>query len=72
MQEIIELAFSGVSTYIGFYLIIYLVLRFVYGMWARGLRHLSIWKHGWPPSHLDADGDWLVAEDDEQEHGEIC
>jgi hypothetical protein len=24
----------------------------------RFLRHLNISMHGWPPSHIDADGDW--------------
>lgn len=26
--------------------------------WNRFMRHLNIRKAGWPPSHLDADGDW--------------
>lgn len=26
--------------------------------WNRFLRHLNIRKAGWPPEHLDADGDW--------------
>lgn len=26
--------------------------------WNRLLRHLSIRKHGWPPEHVDADGDF--------------
>ncbi len=24
----------------------------------RILRTINVWKHGWPPEHLDADGDW--------------
>jgi len=24
----------------------------------RPLRHLNIWKHGYPPEHCDADGDF--------------
>ena len=24
----------------------------------RLLRHLNIWKHGYPPAHCDADGDF--------------
>ena len=24
----------------------------------RFMRHLNVRKHGWPPAHLDADGDW--------------
>jgi len=30
-------------------------LRFV---WNRAMRHLNIRRHGWPPAHLDADGDF--------------
>ena len=26
--------------------------------WNRLLRHLNVRKAGWPPVHLDADGDW--------------
>ena len=27
-------------------------------MWSRFMRMLMVRKHGWPPIHLDADGDW--------------
>lgn len=26
--------------------------------WNRLIRHLNVRKHGWPPEHLDADGDF--------------
>lgn len=26
----------------------------------RPLRHMNIRKHGWPPSHCDADGDFKI------------
>lgn len=29
--------------------------------WNRLMRHLNIRKHGWPPEHLDADGDFKPA-----------
>lgn len=32
--------------------------------WNRFLRHLNICNNGWPPSHLNADGDWKNEEDD--------
>ena len=28
----------------------------------RFLRHLNIRRAGWPPTHLDADGDWAESE----------
>jgi hypothetical protein len=29
----------------------------------RFIRHLNIRKHGWPPAHVDADGDFRNRED---------
>ena len=39
------------------------VLQFVLNFWNRFLRHLSVRKHGWPPGHLDTDGDWPPKDD---------
>ena len=30
----------------------------VQSIFTRFIRHLNISKAGWPPAHLDADGDW--------------
>ena len=30
----------------------------IFRVWNRGMRILSIRKHGWPPAHCDADGDF--------------
>ena len=30
----------------------------------RVLRHLNIKKHGWPPAHCDADGDFMAQEEE--------
>ena len=39
-------------------------------MWSRLMRCLSIRKAGWPPPHLDADGDFQPrATEDEAEEG---
>ena len=37
------------------------VLRFAFLVWNRFMRHLNIRKAGWPPAHLDADGDFKPA-----------
>jgi hypothetical protein len=29
----------------------------------RLMRHLNVRRAGWPPAHLDADGDWKPKED---------
>ena len=34
------------------------VSRGVLSIFTRAIRHLNIRKAGWPPAHLDADGDW--------------
>ena len=33
-------------------------LSFLFRCWNRFMRHLNIRKHGWPPAHCDADGDY--------------
>lgn len=40
------------------------VLKFISNLWTRFLRCLMVRKHGWPPNHLDADGDWRPFKDD--------
>lgn len=44
----------------------------VFRSWNRFLRHLNIRTKGWPPPHLDADGDFrplpIPKEDDDDEH----
>jgi hypothetical protein len=65
-NKILEIAFSGFWQFCGmaillnglFYFTINGLLRF----WSRFLRMLMVRKHGWPPSHLDADGDFKVIE----------
>jgi hypothetical protein len=32
----------------------------------RVIRHLNIRKHGWPPEHLDADGDFKKEEKEDE------
>lgn len=39
----------------------------VFRIWNRFMRHLNIRKHGWPPPHCDADGDFKPEEDEKEE-----
>lgn len=39
-------------------LAIYIISRCAFRCWNRLMRHLNVRKHGWPPAHLDADGDF--------------
>ena len=40
-------------------------LGFLFKCWNRMWRHLNVRKAGWPPLHLDADGDFKRELDDE-------
>jgi len=33
-------------------------VNFLFLVWNRFMRHLNIRKHGYPPAHCDADGDF--------------
>lgn len=62
MDKIIEIMFSGFFNFIGMIMLIYFILHYgvnsMIRMWGRFMRMLMVRKHGWPPPHLDADGDW--------------
>lgn len=40
------------------FLLAWLATGLAFRCWNRLLRHLNIRKAGWPPAHLDADGDF--------------
>jgi len=62
MIEILKFACSGFWTFIGVSMLLPLILYFIVNgiikIWSRFLRLLMILFRGWPPEHLDADGDW--------------
>ena len=37
---------------------LYLICLLIENIYARTMRHLNIKQNGWPPEHLDADGDF--------------
>lgn len=37
-------------------------VKFLFLVWNRFMRHLNIHKHGYPPAHCDADGDFKESE----------
>ncbi len=43
-------------------IITFLLLNFLAGLWKIFFRQMSIRKHGWPPAHIDADGDPIKVE----------
>ena len=59
--------FMSDSPWLAFFLalIIAVVMKFTFAMVInRPLRHMNIRKHGWPPAHCDADGDFRQKETD--------
>lgn len=62
INKIIEIAFSGFWQFVGMCILLYIIVIYtthiLFNSWTRFLRMLMVRKHGWPPEHLDADGDW--------------
>lgn len=48
-----------VLTFFMFVLILFIIRDVIIILPNRMIRHLNIRKHGWPPSHCDADGDTI-------------
>lgn len=68
MNEILKLTFQSFWHFCGMMMILGSVLNFIFLIYNRTIRHLNIRKHGWPPEHCDADGDF---EDTDEEKLEL-
>jgi len=59
MMEFIQFATThGFWVFIGCWILMLIPLTFVFLVINRLLRHANIRKHGYPPVHCDADGDF--------------
>ncbi len=62
MLEILKCTLSGFWIFVGSYCLIGMILYFlvngVIKTASRFFRMIMVSIHGWPPNHLDADGDW--------------
>lgn len=62
ISKILEISFSGFWPFIGMLILLngaaYFSINGFVKLWGRFMRMLMVRKHGWPPAHLDADGDW--------------
>lgn len=62
INKIIDIAFSGFWPFVGMAILLnglaYFTINGLLKIWVRFTRVLMVRKHGWPPEHLDADGDW--------------
>jgi len=57
-MEIIRFIFSSFWIWLGAVTIIYIPFETIVKVIRLLVRRSNISKHGWPPTHLDADGDW--------------
>lgn len=60
--DFLKFMFQGFWHFVGCALILCGTGNFILIMWNRFWRHWSIRKHGYPPSHCDADGDFKEKE----------
>lgn len=63
MKEFLEFSFSGTYghgfwRFIGCYMFVGLVATLIFKIYNRFWRFWTIRKHGYPPVHCDADGDF--------------
>lgn len=66
MREFIAFMFDGFWHFVGCLIILSAFMQFIFLMWNRLLRHININKHGYPPAHCDADGDFKKEIKEEQ------
>ena len=68
MIDILELTLSSFWNFVGVTILFntaaYFVVNGLLRAWSRFLRMLMVRKHGWPPKHLDADGDSIFKDFD--------
>uniref|UniRef100_A0AAU6W1U8 Uncharacterized protein n=1 Tax=Pseudomonas phage Touem01 TaxID=3138548 RepID=A0AAU6W1U8_9VIRU len=55
------MARSPILSFLLAYMIVHSACELLFRCWNRLVRHLNIRRAGWPPVHLDADGDWKPA-----------
>lgn len=57
-MEILKFTFESFWHFAGVFSILYILLYCTINAFNRFFRHWNIRKHGYPPSHCDADGDF--------------
>lgn len=64
LQSFLDFAFTNFWHFWGVFAFFALICQiigfavdYLFKVWNRFMRMLSIRKHGWPPAHCDADGD---------------
>jgi len=67
-MQYLQFIFSSFWHFVGTVILTSAILTFVFRCWNRMWRHLNIRKHGYPPAHCDADGDFRNIEKDYDEN----
>ena len=49
---------NQILTFLLAYMVVHSICELLSYGWNRLMRHLNVRRAGWPPAHLDADGDW--------------
>ena len=62
-MEFFKFLLSNFWIWAGFTILFGMVLDFFFKCWNRFWRHWTIRKHGYPPAHCDADGDYKNTEE---------
>jgi len=62
MKDFFELILSSFWKFVGGFIILSMILTSILFIWNRFWRHWNIRKHGYPPPHCDADGDFKNSE----------
>ncbi len=69
MLDFFKFIFSNFWHFVGFMLILSAILKVAYVVIHIIVRHSTIRKVGYPPSHCDADGDFRKIDNDEEVDG---
>lgn len=67
MTDILKYVLSDFGRFLGALILLLVVCYFLTLPIRLLLRHWNIRKQGWPPAHLDADGDFKSEQNDDDE-----
>lgn len=68
MLDILKFVFSNFWVWCGSFLLVISFLQYAFIFWNRLLRHMNVRRAGWPPDHLDADGDWEIRKTESEQN----
>lgn len=66
MMTFLEFTFRSAWHFLGILLLLSSVANFLFKSWSTFWRNRTISKHGYPPSHCDADGSFLSKKEDNE------